>query len=251
MSRWALWLVAGLMSGCANSPTGQRVADPTITIPNMDIEQAKEFYTERCSKNTGRIFDASDYSIGCAMSNSRLAAPDVLLQMFSQPMSTTQPEVLVQYSWANAHPGSRISVRAWIETQNAFGRTDRQYLNSDRHRRELQEELDADGRVWMARAPASVQRFNGLQAPKGGRPAVSNQTITSPSSAIEHEKLPASDGESERTFLTAQRISMQYGCSESVEVLSSKPNRQVYQASCGRAGYITVICEAGDCQAGR
>ena len=55
----------------------------------------------------------------------------------------------------------------------------------------------------------------------------------------------------ELSALTAERLTLEAGCKGAIERLTASESRQVYQASCGRAGYITVICEAGDCQAGR
>ncbi|HEJ4022856.1 TPA: hypothetical protein SL472_003592 [Pseudomonas aeruginosa] len=134
MSIGAITLAA--LSGCASNVKPFPGA-PTVAIKGATPEQAEGFYSNWCLSNGGRLVSSSNNQVVCA----KVIPMDTYGMLYRGLMTeryASDPETNFQFSWARFGGDLRVYLSAWVEHQNAYGKTTRNYLNQDSSKHELQ-----------------------------------------------------------------------------------------------------------------
>jgi hypothetical protein len=137
----ALGACSILLSACASSQE-PFVGNPNVHVAGVTPTQLAGRSVMKCVQNGGRLVERSDYHTVCAKpmdgSFGSLMYRALLTERYA-----SNPEVSVQTSWAPEANGVRVSATAWIEHQNAFGKTTRNYIEAPDMKRQMQAGLEA------------------------------------------------------------------------------------------------------------
>lgn len=128
------------LAGCASD---QQPFDGT---PNTFISAKAEAISDRlslsCIEGGGRIAEQSKSHIVCAKPFDGSFGALMYRALLTEGSTASNPEVNVQTTWAKEGNGYRLAARSWVEHQNAFGKTTRNYLEAPNIKRELQAGLE-------------------------------------------------------------------------------------------------------------
>jgi hypothetical protein len=220
MMKTALLLIFSIvLTGCASPPPFP--GNPTVVVAGMTPDEAQSHFLSKCVANGGRVIDSSTYFVTCAnpMDNS---ATSILYKALLTEKHASNPDVTYQIAWTNVRKGLKISANAWIEHQNAFGKTTRNTnIFGDADKFAFQKSMDDFKKSYESKAglDSSVHTQSRPQAPSphGGR------------------------------YSEAQELARAWGCSLTLQVIETYSQREVYATHCGDGRDISIVCEDERC----
>ena len=132
-----------LLSGCAATEKNQTQSGAaTRFFPDHTVGQVKEAIVGACAQSGSVISDVSAYSVTCAREMDS-SFGSILYRALATERYASNPEVTVLFAVYKSGGGSAVTARAWIEHENAFGKTTKNYLTSAKNREALMKDLDA------------------------------------------------------------------------------------------------------------
>lgn len=129
-----------LLSACAT--TGEPFEGTPNVLVKASAQAVADDLTAHCAQGGGRIVDEGRASLVCAKPFDGSFSALMYRALLTEGSSASNPEVNVQTSWSKEKGGVRLNAIAWVEHQNAFGKTARDYLEAPNLKRELQAGLE-------------------------------------------------------------------------------------------------------------
>lgn len=214
----------GVLSGCATSGTKEFAGKPSVVITGMTQEDAQARFTSRCLSKGGRIVETNAYSITCAR-----PMDDSMGSLFYRALATeryaSNPEGHTQAAWANAGQNKlRITVNGWLEHQNAFGKTTRNYS------------------IFNSAVKEDIQKsLNELKA------EIERNNVNISSKSIDENAAAVMVPDNAKYYLPAQNLAIGYACSSRLRATNIVAYEETYTSPCGDGARITIRCVGGRC----
>lgn len=131
-------LLASVLAGCATEQPFEGIPTTFIrTTPN----QIASHLSYKCLQGGGHIVEQTQYNFTCAVPMDG-SMSSLFIRALVTENNASNPEFNVQSSWTIEGNGVRVTSIAWMEHQNAFGKTTRNPLNHPDRMRELQAGLE-------------------------------------------------------------------------------------------------------------
>lgn len=135
MKYYTILVAALLLASCASA------GEPFPGTPNLLIKgtttAVSEDISSHCVQGGGRIVSEGRSSMICAKPLDDSFGATMYRALLTEGSTASNPEINVQTSWAKEKGGVRLSAIAWVEHQNAFGKTTRNYLDAPNLKRNL------------------------------------------------------------------------------------------------------------------
>lgn len=129
-----------ILAGCAG-PGQNNVAVPSTIIQTQSADQVRESLVGVCAGAGMVVQSTSPGHVTCSKPLDQQAQGFLYKALLTERHAST-PEIFSHFIIYQSSSGVGVSVREWIEHQNAYGKTTKNYLTHQKSLRAMQDALD-------------------------------------------------------------------------------------------------------------
>ncbi|UCV28087.1 hypothetical protein [Ferribacterium limneticum] len=131
------------LAGCSSAPSRPPFkGQPSVEVNGIAGDEIQSRFSVNCLDGGGKVVQSSQFSLTCATPMGS-SMREMMFRALLTEKYASNPEITVQLAWAKLSAGKmKVTATAWLEHQNAFGKSTRDSLDADATKYELQGALD-------------------------------------------------------------------------------------------------------------
>lgn len=136
-------LAMASLVGCASTPSQPPFrGSPSVEVERITGEEIQARFSVNCLEGGGKVVQSSLYSLTCSTPMGTSFQHMMYRALLTENNAST-PDILLQFAWVKVSSGKmKVTATAWVEHQNAFGKSTRNSLDADATKYELQAALN-------------------------------------------------------------------------------------------------------------
>lgn len=134
------WIILALTAtGCANQGTANLA--PATIIETQSLDRVRDALASSCAEASMSVSASTRNNVTCSKPLDTAGQGLLYRALLTEP-NASMPEIYTSFSIYQRSDGIGVSVTEWVQHQNAFGKTTKNYLKQKKSLRGMQDFLD-------------------------------------------------------------------------------------------------------------